>query len=430
VGQAVPLDAKDIRQSGVSRAARETEYGMDAHFWTGKMLGKYEIGALLGEGGMAQVYKGRQTALKRDIAIKLIHTHLIDQQGFIERFQREAQLIAALRHPNIVQVYDFDTQDGIFYMVMEFIDGLTLSAKLGQLRAQNTLLSLSQVSDLLQSLSNALDYAHAQGMIHRDIKPGNVMFTSKGQPVLTDFGLAKIVGGTSQNTSSLVVGTPMYMSPEQAYGESGDARSDIYSLGVMLFELTTGVPPFQGNTPLSILIKQVNEPLPSPRKINPNLPEAVEQIIVKATAKKPDDRYQTCGELAEALRIVACPTEILTPAPGITAMQQAMQQTVVQHAPPTRKTVVLDGLRPIFMQILGPVGRIMEVERIVTAMHENPKAFPLDRLDELLERIATNYRVTDTDKKTQIRKSAHNLFDNEANQVFSKDEIASQRQFK
>ncbi len=385
---------------------------MDSHFWTGKMLGKYEIGPLVGEGGMAQVYKGRQPALKRDIAIKLIHTHLIDQQGFIERFQREAQLIAALRHPNIVQVYDFDTQDGIFYMVMEFIDGLTLSAKLGQLYAQNTLLSLSQVNDLLQSLCNALDYAHAQGMIHRDIKPGNVMFTSKGQPVLTDFGLAKIVGGSAQNTSSLVVGTPMYMSPEQAYGESGDARSDIYSLGVMLFELTTGVPPFQGITPLSILIKQVNEPLPSPRKINPNLPEAVEQIIVKATAKKPEDRYQTCGELAEAFRRVVSPTDVLIPAGGYTAMQPALQQTVVQHVQPTQKTVLLDGLRPIFMQILGPVGKIMEVERIVTAMHENPKAFPIDRLDELLERIANNYRVTDTDKKAQIRKSAHNLFDN------------------
>ncbi len=384
---------------------------MDAHPWTGKKLGKYEIGPLIGEGGMAQVYKGRHPALKRDVAIKLIHTQLIDRQGFIERFQREAQLVAALRHPNIVQVFDFDTQDGVFYMVMEFIDGSTLSAKLGQMRSEKKLLPLSQVNDLLLSLSNALDYAHAQGMIHRDIKPGNVMFTSKGQPVLTDFGLAKIVGGSTQTTSGLVVGTPMYMSPEQAYGEPGDARSDIYSLGVMLFELVTGSPPFQGNTPLSILYKQVNEPLPSPRKINPRLPESIEQIVIKATAKKPEYRYQTCGELAEALRNVVCSADTLTPPPGIPSMTQMGQQTVLSPVKPARKTIVLDGLRPIFMQILGPVGRIMEVNRIVSAMHENPAAFPLDRLDELLERVATSYRVNDTDKKAQIRQSAHQLFE-------------------
>ncbi len=386
---------------------------MDAGTWTGKMLGKYEIGPLVGEGGMAQVYKGRHPALKRDVAIKLIHSHLVSsREGFIERFQREAQLVATLRHPNIVQVYDLDTHAGVYYMVMEYIEGLTLSSKLEQIRAQNKLFSLSEAVDLLLSLCNALDYAHAHGMIHRDVKPGNVMFTSKGQPVLTDFGLAKIVGGTTSTASGLVVGTPMYMSPEQAYGESGDARSDIYALGVMLFELMTGHLPFQGNTPLSIIFKQVNEPLPSAKKINARVPEAIELIIDKATAKKPEERYQTCAEFADALRKAQLSTEIKTEVLDSPSVLSPTPQPVVSQAIPARKTISLDGLRSIFIQILGPVGRIMEVDRIVNAMHENKAVFPLERLDELLDRVAIQYRIKDADKKAQIRQSAHDLFGN------------------
>src|SRR5512135_1586771 len=160
---------------------------------------------------MAQVYKGRHPALKRDVAIKLIHSHLASGEGFIERFQREAQLVAALRHPNIVQVFDLDENNGVYFMVMEFIDGPTLATQLEGMRRQDHLLPLDQAVELMLVLCDALDYAHTQGMIHRDVKPGNVMFTSKGQPVLTDFGLAKIVGGTSQTVSGVVLGTPMYM---------------------------------------------------------------------------------------------------------------------------------------------------------------------------------------------------------------------------
>lgn len=385
---------------------------MDAGTWTGKMLGKYEIGALVGQGGMAEVYKGRHPALKRDVAIKLIHSYLVSREGFIERFQREAQLVAALRHPNIVQVYDLDTHAGVYYMVMEYIDGLTLSAKLEQIRAQDKLFSLSEAVDLLLSLCSALDYAHAQGMVHRDIKPGNVMFTSKSQPVLTDFGLAKIVGGTTNTASGLVLGTPMYMSPEQAYGESGDARSDIYALGVILFELATGRVPFQGDTPLSIILKQVNEPLPSAKKINPRVPDAIEPIIVKATSKKPEERYQTCEEFADALRITQLSFGIQTEASGMPLVPPPVPQPILAQTISARKTISLDGLRHIFVQVLGPVGRIMEMDRIVNAMRENPAAFPLDRLDELLDRVAIQYRITDSEKKAQIRQSAHNLFGN------------------
>lgn len=385
---------------------------MDSGTWTGKMLGKYEIGLLIGQGGMAQVYKGRHLALKRDVAIKFIHSHLVGGEGFIERFQREAQLVAALRHPNIVQVYDLDTDGGVYYMVMEFIDGSTLASQLDQMRAQNRLFSLEQTIDLLLPLCNALDYAHSQGMIHRDVKPGNVMFTSKGQPVLTDFGLAKIVGGAMSMASGMVVGTPMYMSPEQAYGESGDARSDIYSLGVMLFELATGRAPFQGNTPLSIVFKQVNEPLPLPTKINPRVTDPIEQIIVKATAKKPEDRYQSCAELATALRSIHTSTETPTEVVSRSITPPPAPQPAPVQNPPAHTTVSLDGIRPILVRILGPVGRIMEVNRVANAMRENPADFPIDRLDELLDRIATQYRLTDSDKKAQIRQSVFALFKN------------------
>jgi serine/threonine protein kinase len=383
---------------------------MDAGTWTGKTLGRYEIGPLIGQGGMAQVYKGRHPALKRDVAIKMIHSHLATGEGFIERFQREAQLVAALRHPNIVQVFDLDMHEGVYFMVMEFIDGPTLATQLDSMRRQNSLLSLQQSVELMLVLCNALGYAHSQGMVHRDVKPGNVMFTSKGQPVLTDFGLAKIVGATSQTASGLVLGTPMYMSPEQAQGESGDARSDIYALGVMLFELATGRVPFQGDTPLSVVFKHVNEPLPSAKTVNARVPDSLEKIIIEATQKKPSYRYQACDQLAADL-LSAQPSIGKTHEPS--EAPASTPNTPPAVSPPAGKTVSLDALRPIFLQVLGPVGRIIEVDRLASAMHESAATFPLDRVDELLERVAIHYRVADAEKKALIRQKVHFLFNNQ-----------------
>ena len=386
---------------------------METDIWTGKTLDKYEMGPLVGQGGMAHVYKARHPGLNRDVAIKLIHSHLANREGFLERFQREAQMVAALRHPNIVQVFDFDAYFGVYYMVMEFIDGPTLARHLEELRSRGQEFPLTQAIDLLIALCDALDYAHAQGVVHRDLKPGNVMFTSKGTPVLTDFGLAKIVGAATLTLSGMVVGTPMYMSPEQGHGQPGDGRSDIYALGVILYELVTGHPPFEGDTPLSIILKQVSQPLPSARLVNPRVPEAVEQIINRATAKQPAERYQTCGEFAADLRALELSAprrenqRVNTPPPSLPLVPAVDRYPT----PPSRKVISLDSLPGLFVQVLGPVGRIMEVDRAVKAMGEKREAFPADRLDELLDRVAVQYRVSDQEKRTQIRERAHELFE-------------------
>ncbi|MBN1220782.1 MAG: AAA-like domain-containing protein [Anaerolineae bacterium] len=267
----------------------------------GQYLGKYRLIERLGRGGMADVHKAYQTGLNRYVAIKAMHSHLTDQAGFIERFQREAAAVASLRHPNIVQVHDFFTEDDTYYMVMEFIEGPTLETELHQRKARGQLYSLAECVHIFSALTSAIDYAHSRGMIHRDLKPANIMFTADGQVVLTDFGIARIMGATRYTATGAVVGTPVYMSPEQAQGQQVDERSDIYSLGAILFEMVTGQILFEGDTPFAVVLKHVTEPPPHPTTINPNLPQPVEQVILKALSKNPNNRFQSAGKMAEAL---------------------------------------------------------------------------------------------------------------------------------
>lgn len=267
----------------------------------GRSLGQYHLVERLGQGGMADVYKAYQPSLARYVAVKIIHSHLARDEEFLERFEREAIAVAGLHHPNIVQVFDFAREDDLYYMVMEFVDGSTLEAELKARREQRELLPLAETMTLVQALASALDYAHGRKVIHRDIKPGNIMFTSRRRVVLTDFGIARLMTAPSYTSRSAVLGTPAYMSPEQAQGEPVDERSDIYSLGVILYELATGRLPFEGDNPVAIVLKLATASWPPPTHINPRLPRPVEQVILKAMHKNPADRYQTSGEMAQAL---------------------------------------------------------------------------------------------------------------------------------
>ena len=275
---------------------------------SGKKIGKYVLKEKLGSGGMAEVYKGYQENLDRFVAIKLMHAFLVSDQDFLNRFQREARAMAALNHPNIVGVYDFDVYgESSYYLVMEYIKGGTLKDKLSALAQQGERLPLPEVVKMIAEIADALSYAHRREMVHRDIKPANIMLNEDtGRAILTDFGIVKLLGNQSMayTATGALIGTPAYMSPEQALGQSGDHRVDIYSLGVMLFQMVTGILPFDADTPLAVVMQHVNTPTPEPNSIIPDIPWGLQEVILKAMAKSPDDRFSSAGEFATALRNV------------------------------------------------------------------------------------------------------------------------------
>ena len=273
--------------------------------WIGKKLsGRYQIEELLGQGGMSAVYKATDPNLKRVVAVKMIHSHLSDDPDFVKRFEEEATAVAQLRHPSIIQVYDFNNDDDNYYMVLEFVPGETIQEHLKRLNADGRRLSVTKAIEYIADICDAVDYAHQRGMIHRDIKPANLMLNVMGQAILMDFGIAKIVGGQRHTATGAVVGTAMYMAPEQIKGENPDRRADIYSLGVTLFEMLGGRPPFEADSAMTLMMMHVNDPVPDVRDLNPEVPDDLVAVINKALAKSPDDRYQTAAQMAAALRNV------------------------------------------------------------------------------------------------------------------------------
>lgn len=250
---------------------------------------------------MAEVYRAYHSALDRYVAIKILHPFLSDDAEFKERFEREARNVAKLKHPNIVQVYDFDydPHGESYYMVMELINGPTLKDRLLDLSNVGQHFGVADTLAIIGSAAEALAYAHARNMIHRDVKPANLMIDEDGRVVLTDFGIAKIVTGAQFTSTGGMVGTPAYMAPEQGMAEAGDERSDIYSLGVIMYQMATGRLPFDADTPLAVILKHLNEPLIPPSEHVPEIPEQLEAIICKALEKEPDNRYQSAAAMLQ-----------------------------------------------------------------------------------------------------------------------------------
>jgi serine/threonine-protein kinase len=268
----------------------------------GTRLGGYEIQAQIGTGGMASVYRGFDHNLQRAVAIKVLSPMTATLPEFANRFRQEARLIASLRHPNIVHVYDFGEQDGLTYMVQELLPGPTLEQRLIDAAGQGIQLSREDILSITAQLASALDAAHAAGIIHRDVKPSNALWNAYGALVLTDFGIAKNTLTTLNYTEvGLVMGTPTYLSPEQAEGRPLTPESDIYALGVVLYELIAGKAPFVSTTPMRVVMSHIQEPSPPLRPLRLDLPPAAEMVVLRALAKDPDQRFATAGELAQAL---------------------------------------------------------------------------------------------------------------------------------
>ena len=258
-----------------------------------KINARYEIIRVIGEGGMANVYLANDTILNRKVAVKVLRGDLANDEKFVRRFQREALSASSLNHPNIVEMYDVGEDDGNFYIVMEYVDGKNLK----QLIKRRTKLSLTEVVDIMKQLTDGISHAHDSFIIHRDIKPQNMLILDNGLVKITDFGIAVALNSTQLTQTNSVMGSVHYLPPEQAAGKGATFKSDIYSLGIMMYELITGKLPFRGENAVEIALKQMKEPIPSIREDNNEIPQAVENIVLKACAKNPKNRYDTAREM-------------------------------------------------------------------------------------------------------------------------------------
>jgi len=295
---------------------------------TNQSIGRYHILEQLGQGGMATVYKAYDTRLEREVAVKVIRKEAFPPEQLeriFKRFEREAKVLAHMVHPNIVKIYDTGEYSGSPFLVMEYLPGKTLKDQM------NRPIDYRQAARLLAPIAQALHYAHQRGILHRDVKPSNILLMEDKTPILTDFGIAKLLEGEEGHTltgTGIGVGTPEYMAPEQGLGKEVDGRADMYGLGVVLYEMVTGRKPYEAETPLAVLLKQVNDPLPRPKQFIPDLPDEVERVIFKALAKKPEDRYETMAVFAAALEGLVHVQPVSAPLP------QPIEQKLKQGTPP------------------------------------------------------------------------------------------------
>src|SRR5438093_6625973 len=300
--------------------------------------GRYEIVSLIGHGGMAQVYLGTDRVLGRQVAVKVLGPQFARDDSFVARFRREAQAAAALNHPNVVGVFDTGSDDGTHFIVMEYVHGKTLA---DVIREDAPLLPERAV-EIAESVAGGLAFAHAQGIVHRDVKPGNIMLTPTGDVKVMDFGIARATTSDSLTQTATVLGTATYFSPEQAQGEPVDARSDIYSLGVVMYEMLTGHAPFSGESAVTIAYKHVKEEPRPPSRLNPDVPSGLDAIVMKCLAKNPANRYQNVDELLQDLRrfeagLPVAATPLLAPE-ATEPVERATRPTSLLPAPTTDET--------------------------------------------------------------------------------------------
>src|SRR2546427_67217 len=262
------------------------------------LASRYALDGLLGHGGMADVYHGTDQVLGRQVAVKVLGPQFARDQSFVARFRREAQAAAALNHPNLVSVFDTGSDDGTHYIVMEYVAGTTLA----KLIRDEGRLPPDRAATIALAVARALAFAHRARLVHRDVKPANIMLSSDGAVKVMDFGIARTTNGESLTQTAAVLGTATYFSPEQAQGEAVDARSDIYALGCVLFEMLTGHPPFSGENPVAVAYKHVQEDPPHPSDEAHGVPPELEAIVMRCLAKDPEDRYQTAEDLADDLQ--------------------------------------------------------------------------------------------------------------------------------
>jgi serine/threonine protein kinase len=296
----------------------------------GMTLGGYRIISQIGKGGMATVYKAWQESMERYVALKVLPKYHSKDPSFTKRFIQEARTIARLEHRNILPVYDYGEQEGVAYMAMRYLKGGTLRDILSTGE-----LPFRDIVDIMGQICAGLGYAHRHGVIHRDIKPSNIMVDTEGAVYITDFGMAKVLENTGTLTASgTMLGTPLYMSPEQCAGKEIDARSDIYAVGVVLYEMVTGQTPYQADTPMAILLAHIHEPLPLPKDINPSIPDDIQRVILKALAKDPEDRYQSVQELSDALTEAAQHVRAKSQSPTLQILATEAEQSIESQSIP------------------------------------------------------------------------------------------------
>lgn len=363
----------------------------------GRNLGQYKILSVLGSGGMASVYLGYQATIDRQVAIKILPPHPGLDADFRERFQLEARTIGNLQNPGILPLYDYGTEDDVLYLVMAYVQGGTLADEIS-----NGAMDVHEVERILRIIASALDYAHRQGVIHRDIKPANILM-QEGHPLLADFGMVKMLSTESQLTGTAIVGTPAYMPPEQGRGDEIDARADIYSLGVVVYEMLTGQQPYRSDSPMQMIFQHMNDPIPSIHDVRDDLPAELQSVMNRVLAKMPDDRYATAADFAQDFsRVIRSDSSFMRIQKGLpvgvrTEKMPAPDQnpseipeTVDQSNPANQTIIVRERNSPILM-IFAAFGLVTLgiVIAVLIFLSNLPRPEDAGDVIEFIEEVAT-----------------------------------------